>query len=583
MSVSVADVVGIAQMSVSVADVVGIAQMGVSDEDVVGNNADKHGANTILRNSVPPYNGIITSSRGLRQHVLPNRRYQPMNLQSTKPQKGRTVRQIILSTAMATNSTDLDELKKNVDHVFIMTNAIIVCLMQCGFACLEAGAVRSKNTTNIILKNIMDIFISCFSYWMFGYALAYGEGNSVLGYTYWAGVGLPAEKMSHWFFQFIFAATAATIVSGAVAERCKFVAYIVYSFVISGIVYPPISHWVWSDIGWLKRLGYVDFSGCGPVHLLGGVCSFFGAVFLGPRLGRFESTKGNSEKEEIVGHSMPILGIGAMILITGFLSFNGGSLGSMTNPGDGEIISQVITNTVLGGTGGSLIILFASKLGLCGPPVWSFSLTINAALTGMVSVCAGVNNMTMWASFLCGVTAGPVYILIHYIMIWCKVDDPLDAVAVHFGGGFWGLIAASFFDNNGLVFGATYESAMVSTYRMIGAAAIITWGGFACCVMFGTLKLLGQLRVTEEEERKGLDIAMHNEPGYHPLGWKPYSPMEFWHFSPHISVLPANDVIHRSGKYQNSNAYKLHTVNFTNAGFVDTESDVHSVTETSKM
>ncbi|XP_021933574.1 putative ammonium transporter 1 isoform X1 [Zootermopsis nevadensis] len=480
---------------------------------------------------------------------------------------------------MATNSTDLDELKKNVDNVFIMTNAIIVCLMQSGFACLEAGAVRSKNTTNIIMKNIMDIFISCISYWLVGYALAYGEGNSILGYTYWAGIGLPANKMSHWFFQFIFAATAATIVSGAVAERCNFIAYIVYSIGISGIVYPPISRWVWTEVGWLNRLGYVDFSGCGPVHLLGGVCSFFGALFLGPRLGRFESQDGNSEKEEIVGHSVPLVGLGTMILITGFLSFNGGSLGSMTNPGDGDIIARVITNTVLGGTGGAITILIASKMGFCGPPVWNFSLTVNAALIGMVSVCAGVNNMAMWASFVCGVTAGPIYVLIRSIMIRCRVDDPLDAVAVHFGGGLWGLIAASLFDNNGLVFGAVSESSLILWHRIIGAAAIIVWGGFASCVMFGTLKYLGKLRVSEEDERRGLDLAMHNEPGYHPSGWKTFPPVAPWQ----TSLLSTTDVTHRGRKHQKNNAHNLRSTNFVNEAFVDTENGDRAVEETSKM
>ncbi|XP_069694962.1 putative ammonium transporter 1 isoform X2 [Periplaneta americana] len=483
---------------------------------------------------------------------------------------------------MTTNSTDLEDLKKNVDNVFILTNAIIVCLMQCGFACLEAGAVRSKNTTNIIMKNIMDIFISCLSYWLVGYALAYGEGNSIIGLTYWAGIGLPASKMAHWFFQMVFAATAATIVSGAVAERCNFIAYIVYSFGIAGIIYPPISHWVWSEIGWLNHLGYIDFSGCGPVHLLGGVCSFFGAVFLGPRLGRFRS-KYDSEKEEIVGHSIPLVGIGGMILITGFLAFNGGSLGTMTNPGDGEIIARVISNTVLGGTGGGITILLATKIGLFGPATWNFSMTLNCALIGMVSVCAGVNNMAMWASFLCGVTAGPVYMLIHYAMLWCKVDDPLDAVAVHFGGGLWGLIAASLFANNGFVFGVTHESAMILAHRMIGAAAIIVWGSAGSCIMFGTLKALGKLRVSEEDERRGLDIAMHNEPGYHPMGWKTYPALGSRKSSVNISVLPTLDSSLTTKKHRKSNAYNLRTSDFTNPAFVDTENGGNSVEDSSKM
>ncbi|PSN38276.1 hypothetical protein C0J52_19658 [Blattella germanica] len=323
-------------------------------------------------------------------------------------------------------------------------NAEVVRVMQCGFACLEAGAVRSKNTTNIIMKNFMDIclsrpilltylanIISAICYWLVGYALAYGDGNAVFGYTFWAGKGVDGHRLAHWFFQFVFAATAATLVSGAVAERCHFVAYITYSALITGLVYPMVSRWVWADEGWLRHMGYKDFSGCGPVHLLGGTCSLFGALFLGPRLGRFEY-KGEQQILEIPGHSVPLTGLGGMILVTGFLAFNGGTLASITNKGDGALISSVICNTVMGGSGGSI----------------------------SISVCAGVNEMNMWESIVCGVLAGPIFLIIHYCMLWFKIDDPLDTVAIHFGGGFWGLISASIFSKSGFISGVTKESIM---------------------------------------------------------------------------------------------------------------------------
>ncbi|PNF26224.1 hypothetical protein B7P43_G03715, partial [Cryptotermes secundus] len=334
-------------------------------------------------------------------------------------------------------------------------------VMQCGFACLEAGAVRSKNTTNIIMKNFMDIFISALCYWLAGYALAYGDGNPFVGYTYWAGIGVQGQKMAHWFFQFVFAATAATLVSGAVAERCNFVAYITYSAVISGFVYPVVSRWVWAQEGWLNQMGYRDFSGCGPVHLLGGTCSLFGAAFLGPRLGRFSSKMEDSQM--MPGHSVPLTGLGGMILIAGFLAFNGGTLGTMTNPRDSELIARVISNTVMGGSGGSITVMLVGRLGLGGTPSWSFMCTLNGAFIGMVSVCAGVNEMNMWESFVSGIIAGPIYMIIHYAVLWCKIDDPLDTVAIHLGGGVWGLISASIFSNSGLVFGITRKSLMVRT------------------------------------------------------------------------------------------------------------------------
>ncbi|XP_069694957.1 putative ammonium transporter 1 isoform X2 [Periplaneta americana] len=426
---------------------------------------------------------------------------------------------------LANLTVEVFGLKEGLNDVFLLSNGIIVCLMQCGFACLEAGAVRSKNTTNIIMKNIMDIFISSLAYWLFGFALAYGDGNTVFGYTHWAGVGIDYGKMANWFFQCIFAATAATIVSGAVAERCNYIAYIVYSFVISGLVYPPVTHWTWTEQGWLHKLGYVDYSGCGPVHLLGGVCSFYGAVFLGPRLGRFGNKYTNIEKDDIVGHSVPLTGIGGMILIAGFLAFNGASIGSMSNPGDEYVIARVIINTVLGGSGGSIVMLGLCKLGLCGQAAWSFSFTLNAALAGMVSVCAGADVMAMWASFLSGAIAALIYLGLHHVMLRMKIDDPLDAVAVHFGAGLWGLISASLFGNGGVVYGASYESGQLLWHRIVGASVIILWGSVASCIMFGALKGFGVLRVTEDQELKGLDIAMHNEPGYPLKGW--YVPPQF--------------------------------------------------------
>ncbi|XP_063221488.1 putative ammonium transporter 1 [Bacillus rossius redtenbacheri] len=413
---------------------------------------------------------------------------------------------------------ELDYLKKNIDDVFLLTNGIIVSLMQCGFACLEAGSVRSKNATNIIMKNVFDMLISAVAYWLVGYAIAYGDGNAVLGLTHWAGAGLRPHMMAHWFFQFVFAATAATIMSGAVAERCNYVAYIAYSAVVSGLVYPMVSHWVWSPQGWLLQLGYKDFAGSGAVHLLGGTCSLVAAVFLGPRIGRFDGKLG---PELFLGHSTPLVGVGGLLLFSGFLAFNGGSLGSMAGRGDGGVISTVVANTVMGGSGGGLLVLAGSRLGLFGDPAWSFAITLNAALAGMVSVCGAPDELLLWSSFVTGAIAGLVYIALHYVVLKLRIDDPLDAVAVHLGGGFWGLMAASIFSRSGLVYGATTRSAMLLVYRLVGAAAIFLWSGAACCVMFWILSAFDVLRVSEDHELQGLDVAMHGEVAYPPTSWEP--------------------------------------------------------------
>ncbi|KAI5719122.1 hypothetical protein M8J76_005502 [Diaphorina citri] len=332
--------------------------------------------------------------------------------------------------------------------------------MQAGFACLESGSIHSKNVTNILLKNFLDMFICCIFYWGIGYSLAYSPGNQFLGLSHWGGVGVTGDQMSHWFFQFIFAATAATILSGAVAERCNFIAYIVYSAVISGITYPIVSHWVWSDEGWLNKLGYSDFAGSGA-----------------------------------------LVGVGALLLVVGFLAFNGGSLGHMTARGDGALIASVMSNTVMGGAGGSIGILIASRLGLCGRPCWNFLFTVNAGLMGMVSVCAGANVFSMWSSLVIGLIAGPLYVALRYLVIACGVDDPLDASAVHFGGGLWGVMSEPLFRRGGLIYGITDDAVKVSF------------------ILFGFLYLINMLRVPSTEEIEGLDITKHNEIAYPPSAW----------------------------------------------------------------
>nr|CAD7395234.1 unnamed protein product [Timema cristinae] len=343
-----------------------------------------------------------------------------------------------------------------------------------------------------------------------------------MGLTYWAGIGLQDGVMAHWFFQFVFAATAATIVSGAVAERCNFFAYLIYSGIISGFTYPIVAHWVWSPQGWLLKMGYKDFAGCGAVHLMAGACSLVATVFLGPRIGRFDSKSGEKgDTDDFAGHSLPLVGIGGLLLMTGFLAFNGGSLGTMVGAGDSGLIARVICNTVMGGSGGGLLILAACKLGMFGPPAWSFAFTLNAALIGMVSVTAGVNEMSLWTSFISGLFGGPVYVALHYLVLKLKVDDPLDAVAVHLGGGIWGLLAASIFSNNGLIFGDIYRASMLLANRLIGALAIFTWTVATCSIMFGILKALNLMRVTAEQELQGLDASLHREIGYPRSAWEP--------------------------------------------------------------
>lgn len=443
--------------------------------------------------------------------------------------------------------TELNVLKQNINDVFLLTNGIIVALMQAGFACLESGSIHSKNVTNILLKNFLDMFICCIFYWGIGYGLAYSDGNQFVGLAHFGGSGITGDVMAHWFFQFIFAATAATILSGAVAERCNFIAYIVYSAVISGITYPIVSRWVWSDEGWLNRLGYSDFAGSGAVHLFAGTCSFVAAYLMGPRIGRFGNGRYSTPPP---GHSLPLVGVGALLLVVGFLAFNGGSLGHMTSPGDGALIASVMSNTVMGGAGGSISILIGGRLGLFGPPCWNFSYTVNAGLMGMVSVCAGANAFSMWYSLLIGVIAGPLYVALRYLVITCGVDDPLDASAVHFGGGLWGVMSAPLFRTGGLVYGINDQAIQGLIHNAAGAGSIFLWSLSTSFLLFGFLYLINMLRVPSTEEIEGLDITKHNEIAYPPSAWSNFHSKQMF-ANDHIMIDVLNHNTKTSPEYDN--------------------------------
>nr|AOG19173.1 AMT-like ammonia transporter [Eurythoe complanata] len=427
---------------------------------------------------------------------------------------------------------EVGTINSNNDTFFLIVMAVIIFFMQCGFAFLESGAVRSKNTTNILLKNMLDCFVCGITYWAAGYALAFGPGNAFLGYRYWFGESMPDDKLAHWFFHFVFAATATTIVSGAVAERCEFVAYIVYSSIITGIVYPIVSHWAWDSQGWLATavsgVAYQDFAGSGVVHLLGGTAAFVGAVFLGPRLGRFDPVTG--KPQAIRGHSVPLAALGGFILMFGFFAFNGGSQASISASGDGVAIARSIVNTIISGSAAALTAMCVKKLALCvggcgaclcdcGRTRWSLLVTINGALTGMVTACAGCNVMYTWAAAVTGIVAGMIFLGVSALVVRLKVDDPLDAVAVHGGGGLWGVIAAPLFNTQGgLVFSTTGEQLTASGkalgWNLVGALAIIAWSAVICVIMFGILKCCKVLRVNRETEIEGLDKTEHGEPAY---------------------------------------------------------------------
>ncbi|XP_052799363.1 putative ammonium transporter 1 [Mya arenaria] len=411
------------------------------------------------------------------------------------------------------------------DQFFLLVMGFIIYLMQAGFAFLEAGAVRSRNTVNILIKNALDSFFGGVSYWLVGYALAFGKGNPFIGASYFAHSGLPATMYAHWFFQFVFAATAATIVSGAVAERCDFTAYIIYSSVVTGFIYPVVTHWAWSEEGWLVNgrtyefdgelvnIGYNDFAGSGVVHMVGGIAAFVGALALGPRIGRFDRNDGSPI--EIRGHSIPFASLGGFILVFGFFAFNGSSQGSISGDGDGAAVAMAVTNTVLAASGGAFTTLVLNKIKYFGDSKWSFLTTLNGCLTGMVAVCAGCNQFKSYFGFITGVLGGIAYMVTTWLVLKLKVDDPLDATAVHFGGGVVGVLSVPLFSYDyGVIYHWDMKSGYYLAWQVAGLAAIFSWAAVLSLIMFFSLKKLNIFRVPFEYEVKGLDIPKHGETAY---------------------------------------------------------------------
>ncbi|KAK3103680.1 hypothetical protein FSP39_020979 [Pinctada imbricata] len=329
------------------------------------------------------------------------------------------------------------------------------------------------------------------------------------------------RRMPQWFFQYTFAATAATIVSGAVAERCEFIAYFTYSIFITGFIYPVVTHWAWGG-GWLSQgreyssigatVAYQDFAGSGVVHVLGGMAALIGAILLGPRIGRFHKESGTVG--QLRGHSVPIAALGGFILFFGFLAFNGGSQLSITTKGDGAAVALSVVNTIISASFSAFGSLIINRLHFLGSS-WSLLATINGALTGMVAACAGCNSMYPWGACILGIISSVVYTAVSYLLKKLRIDDPLDAVAVHLGGGTWGVIAIAFFDKeDGILIAGNAKSGYKLGWQLAGLLAIAGWSAAFSLALFGILKLLKILRVSPELEEKGLDIPKHKEPAY---------------------------------------------------------------------
>jgi len=406
----------------------------------------------------------------------------------------------------------------NLDNVFVLLCAVLVIFMQAGFALVEAGMTRAKSVANIMMKNLMDFCAGAVAFLAVGYAIAFGGDFTGSGKFFGAdgfflGDGAFAygnlTPSVNFMFQVAFAATAATIVSGAMAERTKFKAYLIYSFVISLVIYPIVVRWQWGG-GWLYQLDtpFHDFAGSTIVHLTGGVAAFWGAKVLGPRIGKYVDGK----PVAILGHSVPYAILGVFILLVGWYGFNPGS----ELAADAAIGPIAVTTTAAGAMGA----LAAMAMVWLKEGVPDVGMTGNGLLAGLVAITAGCAAVTPQAALVIGACAGIIVVWgIHFIERVLKVDDPVGAVAVHGINGAFGTICVGLFARDdvdgfwsqGLFYGGGADQ-LVS--QLIGVLSVFAWVSITSYLLFTVLKHTVGLRVTEEEELAGLDILEHGSPGY---------------------------------------------------------------------
>ncbi|NOK60837.1 MAG: ammonium transporter [Chloroflexi bacterium AL-W] len=420
---------------------------------------------------------------------------------------------------------DVAELATAMNTLWLLLAAFLVFFMQAGFAMVESGFTRSKSTVNILMKNLMDFSVAALVFWAIGWGIAYGNsiGGLFGGSDFFVGFD-PAEtgepKLASWLFQVVFAGTAATIVSGAMAERTKFTSYLIYTFFISLFIYPVVVHWVWSGAGWLNDYdattvgdwGFTDFAGSTVVHSVGGWAALMGAIFLGPRLGRFGP---NGEPRAIPGHNMALGALGVFILWFGWYGFNPGSQLALSSQSDANAVALVATTTTLAAAAGAVGAMFTTWF-RSGKP--EMSMTFNGALGGLVAITAPCAYVSPLAAVIIGLVAGPLIVFSSGWLESFKIDDPVGAVPVHLVNGVWGTLAVGLFasvEGNTGTLGLFYGGgATLLIAQVVGVIAIGAWTAATAALMFFLIKLAIGLRISPEQEAVGLDVHTHGTSAY---------------------------------------------------------------------
>ena len=398
-----------------------------------------------------------------------------------------------------------------IDMLWIVLTAALVFFMQAGFALVETGLTRAKNASNIVMKNLMDFCFGSIVFWMIGWGLMYGADKSGLFGTteFFKNIMEDSTYFRNWFFQVVFAATSATIVSGAMAERTQFKSYLVYTIFISAVIYPVSGHWIWGG-GWLSKLGFHDFAGSTVVHSVGGWAAFIGAAILGPRIGKYvKSPDGKVSVRSFPGHNIPLAMLGVFILWFGWYGFNPGSTLSGMSPD----IGRIAVTTTLGAAAGAVAALIFSWILFKKPDP---SMTMNGTLAGLVAITAPCAVVSPGASIAIGLIAGVLVVLaVEFIDKVIKVDDPVGAVSVHCVNGIFGTLAVGIWGNTeavkGLLHGGGFHQLGV---QALGVVAVAAWAiGMSALIFFLIKKIMG-LRVTPEEEMIGLDLGEHKSEAY---------------------------------------------------------------------
>lgn len=402
---------------------------------------------------------------------------------------------------MAEEVIAASEVQNNLNWTWTLIAAAMVFLMQAGFAMVETGFTRAKNAGNIIMKNVMDFSMGILAFWAVGFAFMFGDGG-FMGMTNFFGTGLAEWDWTFFIFQGVFAATAATIVSGAMAERTKFGSYLIASFLLTAFIYPMFGHWAWGslfnadNVGWLEAKGFIDFAGSTVVHSVGGWAALAAAIVLGPRIGKYKDGKAQA----IPGHSIPLASLGVFILWFGWFGFNSGS----TTTGTQEI-GLIAVNTSLAAAAASISALIISQIIFKKADI---GMTLNGSLAGLVGITAGCANVEPWAAVIIGLVAGVLVVASVLAIDKIGVDDPVGAVSVHGVNGAWGTLAAGIFNadklfNPGIIW--------VQIQGIVSAFIVAFGGGL---IMFYLIKLIFGLRVSKEEELEGLDIGEHGYSAY---------------------------------------------------------------------